>query len=965
MTPRPTLRSRLLVLVTLLFAVIFLQGTAALAAEPVEVSRGDVAIDLTNNVDIYDNQGETFQVSTAPDPNGIRRRIEVRATNGNHLGDWAVFSLANVSDEQIDRVIVAPHFRLPGSRLFWPDLGSERVVAITPSEGFTLERQDSDDADVFRITLNPGSVVTFVAELASPTLPQLYLWQPDEYKDTENAFTLYHGIVLGIAGLLAVFLTILFVVKGTSMLPATAMLAWSVLLYVAIDFSFLEKLIPLTPTDERIWRASADVAVAFSLVVFLFTYLNLSRWHVHLGYATAAWGLAVMALFGVAIFDPSVATGIARISFATTVALGTMLIIYLSARRYDRAILLMPAWALIIAWLFAGWLTVTGRIDNDIVQPALDGGLVLIVLLLGFTVMQHAFAGGAYQSGLFSDLERQALALIGADGTVWDWDVARDRIVTEPDFSTKLGLTAGMLSGPARSWLPLLHPDDRDMFRSTLDMLLEWRRGRLKLEFRIRADDGHYHWLLIRARPVLSANGEVVRCVGTLTDLTEFKASSQRLLQDAVQDNLTGLVNRPVFLDRLKSVMTISDSVSSLQPTVIVADIDRYSDINDTLGIAAGDNILIALTRRMQRLMKPEDTLARLSGNSFAIILLSENDPVRIAEFTDGLTAAIAMPVYFGERDIQLTASIGIASWHDEHEDAESFLEDARLAMYRAKRAGGNRVETFKPSFRMFGAERLQIKTDLGHAIERSEMNVLYRPIVRLDSFAVAGFECQLRWQHPRRGEIAAGEVETMAAEAGLMPDLILFTLKQALADLAAIQGAIPGARAFVSIDLATKDMLRTSTLNEIESMVRRSGLSPRQLMLTMPENIILEAPEQARRSLEQLRAIGIGLGLDRFGNGYGSLSFLNGFPFDFVRVDHGLFDRETEDSYELTRAFVELAEKMGIRVSILDVKTETQARGLSDAGCAFAQGPLYGPAVRASQALRLLRDRDSYHAAE
>jgi hypothetical protein len=136
----------------------------------------------------------------------------------------------------------------------WPDLGSARILGITPSEGLRLDRVESSEDDVFRITLNPGTVITFVAELAAPELPQIYLWEPEAYKDTVNAYTLYRGIVLGIAGLLAVFLTILFVVKGTSMLPATAALAWAVLAYVSVDFGFLSKLISVTPGDERIWR---------------------------------------------------------------------------------------------------------------------------------------------------------------------------------------------------------------------------------------------------------------------------------------------------------------------------------------------------------------------------------------------------------------------------------------------------------------------------------------------------------------------------------------------------------------------------------------------------------------------------------------------------------------------------------------------------------------------------------------
>src|SRR5690606_8280904 len=288
------------------------------SAEPVKISREDTALDLTDMTDIYLNQGEAFQVSTAAGADGIRRRIEVRSSSPTHHGDWAVFALANVSEEQLERVIVAPHFRLVGSKMFWPDLGSQRITAITPSEGFALDREPSPDADVFRITINPGSVITFVAELATPSLPQLYLWEPASYKDTVNAFTLYRGIVLGIAGLLAVFLTILFVVKGTSMLPATAALAWAVLGYICVDFGFLSKLISITAGDERIWRAGTEVFLAAGLVVFLFTYLNLNRWHAHLSYATLAWILGLGLLFGVAIYDPPIASGIARLSFALT-----------------------------------------------------------------------------------------------------------------------------------------------------------------------------------------------------------------------------------------------------------------------------------------------------------------------------------------------------------------------------------------------------------------------------------------------------------------------------------------------------------------------------------------------------------------------------------------------------------------------------------------------------------------------
>src|SRR5215813_14103865 len=214
-------------------------GAPAHAVDAVNVRLDVSAIDLGDAVDRQTTDGDRIQVSTAPGADGIIRRIEVRAREAGT--NWAVFALANSSDEQIDRLIVVPHYQMAGSGLLWPDLGLSRVVAITPSSGDRPDRQDSATADIFRMTLDPGTVITFVAELRTNKLPQVYLWEPDAYKDKVNSFTLYHGIVIGIAGLLALFLTILFVVKGSVMFPAAAALGWAVLVYIGVDFGFWGK----------------------------------------------------------------------------------------------------------------------------------------------------------------------------------------------------------------------------------------------------------------------------------------------------------------------------------------------------------------------------------------------------------------------------------------------------------------------------------------------------------------------------------------------------------------------------------------------------------------------------------------------------------------------------------------------------------------------------------------------------
>ncbi|MEQ1937738.1 EAL domain-containing protein [Mesorhizobium sp. CN5-321] len=939
--------------VTLLGAI-----SQAFAIEPIKIARDDVALDLSRAVEIYRNQGENFQVSTAPGSDGIVRRIEVEANDKRSTGDWAVFALANTTDQQLDRLIVAPHFRLVNSGIFWPDMGSTRIAAITPSEGFALDRQTSPDADVFRVTLNPGTVVTFVAELASPKLPQVYLWEPEAYKDTVNSYTLYRGIVIGIAGLLALFLTILFVVKGTSMFPATAALAWAVLAYICVDFGFLNKIIEISPGNEQMWRAGTEVALAATFVVFLFAYLNLNRWHGHFSYGAVLWILGLLLIAGVAIIDPAVAAGIARLSFAATALTGLGLIVVLGLRGYDRAIMLIPSWVMVLIWMVGSWMAITGMLDNDIAQPALGGGLILIILLIGFTVMQHAFAGGALHQGLFSDLERQALAVSGSGDTVWDWDVLRDRVVTRPDISLELGLAPNSLGGAARNWLPVLHSDDRDTFRTTLDVVLEHRRGKIAQNFRLRGADGHYHWFALRARPVIGSDGEVIRCVGTMVDVTEQKKSEERLLHDAVHDNLTGLPNRELFMNRLEAIISIARTEEKVRPTVFVVDIDRFKQVNDGLGISAGDTILLTVARRLHRLLKPKDSLSRFAGDQFALMLLSEQDPARIASIAEAVKHAISAPITFAKREIVLTASIGLITWTSEQVSAEDLVKDAELAMHQAKRFGGDRIEPFRPAFRTIGTDRLQFESDLRRAIERKEFTLAYQPIIRLEDNSVAGFEALLRWDHPRRGMIPPADFIPVAENCGLIVQLGLFAMQKAADDLAAWQKQIGDAPLSVSVNLSSRQLIRRDLVSDVRSVIARSNLKARCLRLELTESLVMDNPEQTAHVLTKLKQLGIGLSLDDFGTGYSSLAYLTRFPFDTIKIDKSFLDDTSPKRTVLIRSMINMAHELGLSVVAEGIRDQSDGLELRQMGCEYVQSFSFGAPMAGDAALKLLKEQ-------
>ena len=309
-------------------------------------------------------------------------------------------------------------------------------------------------------------------------------------------------------------------------------------------------MLALTPEVTRFYRATGEAILSATLVVFLYAYLNLSRWHVRYNYVVAVWVAFMVALLVVGWVDPSIAAIVARISLFLVAAVGLGIIIFYAVQGFDRAIQIAPTWFLLLLWVIAAALTVSGRLSSELAPSALLGAMVLIVMLIGFTVMQHAFTGGGLAQGMVSDGERKALALTGAGDIIFDWDTVSDKVWVSPEIDALVNVHAGSLTGPLSRFLGFLHPDDRDALAASFDALIDQRRGRLVHEFRMRASDQPFVWFVLRVRPVLGSDGEIIRCVGTLNDITQHKVTQERLLQDAVHDNLTKLPNRELFLDR-------------------------------------------------------------------------------------------------------------------------------------------------------------------------------------------------------------------------------------------------------------------------------------------------------------------------------------------------------------------------------------------------------------------------------
>jgi diguanylate cyclase (GGDEF)-like protein/PAS domain S-box-containing protein len=796
-----------------------------------------------------------------------------------------------------------------------------------------------------------------VAELRSSELPQLHLWNADAYKERVNGLTLYKGIIIGIAGLLALFLTIVFVVKGALIFPAAAALAWAVLAYASIDFGFFQRIFPITEAAERVYRAGAEAVLAATLLVFLFAYLNLNRWHVRYSHVTAFWLIFLGALIGLAIFDPPVAAGVARISIAAVAGIGFVLVIHLATHGYDRAIMLVPTWLLLIAWVTAAGFTIMGQLTTDLVPAALIGGLVLIVMLIGFTVLQHAFSGGGFAQGLVTDTERRALALAGAGDIVFDWDVTSDKIFVSPEIEHQLGLKPGTLAGAASDWLDLVHPFDRDRFRAALDTVIEQRRGRLAQDFRLRSLGGSYYWFRLKARPIVGSDGEVIRIIGTLTDVTDARTSEERLLHDAVHDNLTSLPNRQLFSDRLQAALTFANQDTGLRPTVLVVDLDKFTQIKESVGHTAGDSIVLTLSRRLGRLLRPQDTLARMGGDEFAMILLSEREPDRIIAFADMVRRALTTPITYADREIFLTASIGIVLYDPQSAPRrEDVVRNAEIAVAHAKRQGGDRIEVFRPTMRSDRSDRFTLETDLRQAVERNEMKVLFKPIVRLEDRTIAGFESLLRWDHPRLGRISPDDFMPIAEDTGTIVNLSVYLLEQTGRELAAWQDALEvDPPIFASINMSSHHLLRHDLLQDVKAVIARTGVLPGSLKIEMTEGIVMENPEYSAQMLMRLRDLGAGLSLDDFGTGYSALSYLQRFPFDTIKVDQSFVRQMANGKPVILRSIVKMAHELGMEIVAEGAETESEAIELYQLGCEYAQGPVFGDPMSIHQARQLV----------
>ena len=929
-------------------AALLSSAPVACAVEAIQVEPNQDKIDITAKGELYEGRGDRLQIETAPGPDGFIGRMAISASTPGTNPSWLVFALSNPTSESIVRWLVAPRYRLSDSRVFWPILDAPRIAAITPSLGFRPEPLKSDRADMFRLSLEPGQTITFAAELSSPQVPQLNLWDPNAYQAKQQDRMLFNGVLLGITGLLAIFLTAIFAANHRAIFPATALIAWAALAYFCVDFGFWNKLFPVGPDRTALYRAAAEAGLAASLVLFLYTFLRIGLWHGWIRTLFWGWIAFQLSLVFLAIVDPPSAAGLARVSLVAIAAVGAALILYFALRGQDRALSLIPGWMLFVVWLFGAAMIVLGNLSGDLVVSGLLAGLVLLLVLFGFTVTQFAFRSGnsPLSLGPPSLVQLKSLAVDGSGAYVFQWNAGRDEITVADEVERELGLEPGALSVAVDDFLQYMHPADRERFRLMLWSVQEKQGGDIQTEFRLRRQDGTYLWYDLRAHAAPSENSRLLRCTGLMRDVTGLKRSHERLIHDAVHDSLTGLPNRELFMDRLQGAITRTREGQTNRPTVLVIDIDRFKNVNKSFGLVIGDSMLLTLGRRLSRHLNPQDTLARLGGDQFAILLISDPDPRNVATLAERVRRALRTPMKISAKEIILTASIGIVV-HDGQETAQEMLREGELAMLKAKRAGADRIEIFNPAMRGEEESKLPLESDLRKALERQQITILYQPITRLASNQLAGFEALMRWDHPTRGRLTPDDFIPLAEESGLIVELGSYVLSQALDEARGWHKALPRDRdpLFVSVNVSSRQLFRQDMVQEIRLMLAREAVPKGTLKLEITESLVMENPERAVEILTWLKTFGASLALDDFGTGYSSLSYLHRFPCDTIKVDRSLVRGSGLDGSSplILRSVVALAHELGKEVVAEGVETQADAAYLRSIGCEYGQGYYYG----------------------
>ena len=550
----------------------------------------------------------------------------------------------------------------------------------------------------------------------------------------------------------------------------------------------------------------------------------------------------------------------------------------------------------------------------------------------------------------------QRIARVGS----WEWDLHTNRLSFSPELLAILGYNTASAPPVSLEWFyNQVSPTDTPFVRKSLLSAVETGRN-LSVTFRIRTGDGTEIVVASQAELIRDGNGHPELLVGTLLDVTERTRAEQEIHQLANYDILTGLPNRNLLHDRLQQAI-IQAGRSQNSVGVLFLDLDRFKGINDSLGHRAGDQLLRTVAERLRVCVRESDTLSRIGGDEFVIILSMVSDEDGISSAATKVLGIISEPFVIEGQELYLTASIGIAVYPNDGSDVQTLLKHADLAMYQAKDLDRNNFQFFSSDLNVKVMERMVLENSLRKALDRNEFQLYYQPQIDVQTGAVVGFEALLRWLHPELGMISPDKFIPLAEETGLILSIGEWVIRTACKQIKAWQeSGLPPAR--MAVNLSGRQF-RSRLDDVVAAILLETGLDARWLELELTESILMRNAAENLQLLQALAAMGCSLSIDDFGTGYSSLSYLKHFPLGRLKIDRSFVRDITTnpDDMAIAKIIIDMAHNLNLQVTAEGVEDHDQFALLKNYGCDEMQGFLFSKPVPADKAAQLLRDGISF----
>ena len=582
---------------------------------------------------------------------------------------------------------------------------------------------------------------------------------------------------------------------------------------------------------------------------------------------------------------------------------------------------------------------------QPIVHWALVSGNVTFVAAL-LTLSCAVLLYGLEQSfaALRTSEARWKHALESAGDGVWDWTLTTGATVLSQRFASMYGYAVDELATAIDQIDQLVHPDDIGQLIHTRREHIEGRTPTYTNEHRLRCKDGTWKWALTRGMVIeRDAHGQPVRMIGTHTDITERKRNEALVRQQANFDALTGLPNRRMLRERLEHDI-LKNERDGTPLALLFIDLDHFKEVNDTLGHDRGDQLLVEAARRIRDCLHDTDTVARMGGDEFTVVLGELTRLARVEQVARDILAALSREFVLGSERAFVSASIGVTLYPDDATRIEDLLKQADQALYVAKDAGRNRLSHFTPALQEAALTRVRLANDLRGALDGEQLQVLYQPIVQLATDRVHKAEALLRWTHPLRGPISPATFIPIAESSGQIVEIGEWVACQAVEQVRRWRDGID-AGFQISVNMSPVQFRRTDcTGAPWFTCLATTGLPGNAIAIEITEGLLLDRGNGVAEQLAQLRAAGVAVSLDDFGTGYSSLSYLQKFDIDFLKIDQAFVRGLSHASKDmaLCKAIIVMAHALGMKVVAEGVETDEQQRLLIEAGCDYGQGYLF-----------------------